>query len=166
MHLAYALVIVALVAVALLWALTWYSVSYPSPSTPDADFSNLISDYQSYPPSLWFRDNELLHDKWLLCETRRVIIFESNGRVVYDNSANSAWQGKCNFPCIESAEGLTRSVEYIRACALTQGIVIRSVKCSGASGAINNICELAKKGDRYRVVHFSEYVPGPCDDMF
>lgn len=154
-YLAFIIVIMVIVIIVAWWILGVYNAQYPGPSVPDSDFSRLIGEYQSYPKELWFGETCQL-DQWLLCRPYRFIIYESNGDIIYDSAEQRKW--KWRFPILEDAEGLKNSVEYIRAAALTQGVVLRNT-CPGQTA---NVAELAKDGDFYRIVHISEYIPVKC----
>src|SRR5690606_21045567 len=119
------IVIIVIVIIFLWWYYGVYSARYPAPSKPDADVSRLIGEFESYPKWLWFRNNPCKFDQWLKCRPYRFVVFESNGEVVYDSR---------QLKHQEPAEQLTRSVEYIRAASLTQGVVVRDY---GSSNTVN-----------------------------
>lgn len=135
-------VVIAVVLIVLYWILSNLAVMQPPPPRPDADLQRLLYDFQSYPTELWFRNNTCIFRKYLQCKIYRYIIYESNGRVVYDS--------KPDYPSNESAKELRNSVEYIQTMTVTQAGVIR--------GNTNNAAFLAKIGNRFRVVHISEYI--------
>jgi hypothetical protein len=157
--LAIILVIIVIVIIVCWWILGVYNVRYPGPSRPDADFERLIDEFESYPKELWYRDDKRTFDQWLSCRPYRFIVYESDGEVVYDSCDNTSWKyhkyyRKSN--ACDNAEQLTRSVEYIRAAALTQGVALRKLK----NGKLANVAELVKDGDYYRIVIISEYESG------
>lgn len=229
-------VIILIIIVFIWWYYGVYSAKYPAPSRPESDVNRLLSVYESFPKWLWFRNNSCEFDQWLTCQPYRFVVFESNGRVVYDSTGFSDYEGKRTLGCAESnsvhpsdckerkgeryavgdsvsgsercaesnstgfsdyndrmnarctisdndsiiercdiskdsryvppyvepAHQLVNSVEYARAAVLTQGVVIRDV---GVSKTVN-IAELVKQGDRYRIVHMSEYVYSSRDPEF
>lgn len=169
-----AIIIFVIIVIISWWLLGVYNVRYPGPDRPDGDFTLIIDEYQSLPKELWFRNKKCIYNEYLGCLTSRYIVFESNGDVIYDSVMNPSWEGwvkhreichdnrrhkrKLTERCYESAESIVRSVEYIRAASLTQGIVVR--------GNLNNLCEMVKQGDRYRLVHVSQYVYDNCDPEY
>jgi len=154
-HIAIVVVILVLIIVLAWWILGVYNTRYPGPSIPDANIQPLINAYDEFATEFWFRENSCIFDKYLTCREQRFVVFESNGDVVYDSAQNEDW--KC-FPEIEDSDKLWNSVESDRAKTLTQGVVRR--------GRTNNLAELAKLGDRYRVVHISEYIYNDSDPSF
>lgn len=141
-------IIILIIIVFIWWYYGVYSAKYPAPNKPESDVRRLIGEYESYPKWLWFQNNPCKFDEWLTCRQYRIVVFESNGEVIYDNAKY------VNFPYTEPTRQLVNSVEYARASTLTQGVVIRDL---GLSKTVN-LAELAKYGDRYRIVHISEYV--------
>lgn len=135
-------IIAIVVLIVLYWILSTTMAAQPPPPIPDADTARLVDDFNSYPVELWFRNDPCIFEKYLDCKIYRYIIYESNGRVIHDS--------KRSYPSHESAKELRNSYEYIRSINFFQGAAIR--------GNTVNICSLAKIGNRYRIVHISEYL--------
>lgn len=158
----FSVIIVIFIILCLLawWTLGVYNVEYPGPNRPDADFRQMIDEFNSFPKELWFRNNSCLFDDYLSCKTSRYIVYESDGTVVYDSVNNREWAGwERNREGYTSAEQLTSSVEYIRACSLTQGVVARGNK-------LNCLAEMVKFGDFYRIVHVTQYLYDETDPEY
>lgn len=123
------------------WALSSVTSLQPAPIIPDADFRPLIDQFRLFPKELWFQEREEEFASYLDCYEYRYIVYESNGDVLFDS--------KPRWP--ESPESLRHSFEYIRCMTTEQAAAIR-----GICHPTLNLCELVKKGDRYRIVHVSE----------
>jgi hypothetical protein len=135
-------VIAVIIFIVLYWILSKFAVQQPPPPIPDADTGRLVDDYNSYDTELWFRNDQCIFDQYLSCKIYRYIIYESNGRVVYDS--------KPNYPSRESPKELRNSYEYIRSIGFFQAASIRRQTV--------NACFLAKIGNRQRIVHISEFL--------
>jgi hypothetical protein len=134
--------IAVVVFLVLYWILSNLAVIQPPPPVTDAELRRLVDDFNSYPTELWFRNSPCVFEKYLACKTFRYIIYESNGRVVYDSDPK--------YPSHESAKEIRNSYEYNKAIAVFIGGVLR--------GNVQNVAILAKEANRYRIVHISEYL--------
>jgi hypothetical protein len=136
------IIIAAVILIVLYWILSVTMAAQPPPPVPDADTARLVDDFNSYPTELWFRDDTCIFEQYLDCKIYRYIIYDSNGAVVYDS--------KPDYPSRESPREIRNSYEYIRAIGFFQGAAIR--------GHTVNTAFLAKIGNRYRIVHISEFL--------
>lgn len=134
-------VVAFVVLVVLYFILSNLFIFSPLPTTPDVDINRLVENYQSFPTEVWFRNNPCFFEKHL-CGSYRYIIYESNGRVVYDSNPN--------YRSRESAKEIRNSYEYINC--------ISFLKAGALRNSTANACFLAKIGNRYRIVHISEYL--------
>jgi hypothetical protein len=142
-------VVVFIVLIVLYWVLSRTYIFSPLPTTPDVDLNRLVDTYESFPTEVWFRNSPCFFEKYL-CGSYRYIIYESNGRVVYDS--------RPDYPSGESAKEIRNSYEYINCISFLQAGVLRNRTA--------NACFLAKIGNRYRIVHLSEYLYSERDKGF
>lgn len=144
-------IVLFIFAVVIYWILSNIALQQPDPPILDGDFSRLVDEFRSYPTEVWFHNNSCFFEQQLDCTSAyRYVIFESNGKVVYDSDPN--------YPSHEKAKTLPISYEYTRAVVTQQGASIR--------GATNNAAFAAIRGNRQRIVHISEYIYGERDRVY
>lgn len=133
------------------WVIGVYNITNPLPIRPDGNFQQLINDYDSFPKELWYRNNKCVFDEYLKCSHRRYVILESNGDVIYDSKP-------CDPLYPQRAESIPRSVEYQRA---TSNLIGSSIRHN-----TNFLCVAAVEGNRWRIIHISEYVFNENDPCY
>lgn len=150
----FAVIIIAVVIIIVIiwWYLGVYAANYPAPSKPSADYNLLLSEFYSIPKSLWLQNSTCVFNEWLLCRPYRYIVYESDGRIIYDNADQPGW--KFEPPIVQSAKQIRYSVEYNRAWATTEGGATRIID----GHKIANVAEMVKDGNYYRLVHLSQYI--------
>lgn len=145
------IIILFLFAVVIYWILSNLALKQQPAPVLDGDFSRIVDEFRSYPNEVWFRNAPCFFEKHLDCTgPYRYVIFESDGKVVYDSDPH--------YPSREKAKRLPISYEYMRAVGYLEGAAIR--------GSTNNAAFLAEKGNRYRIVHISEYIYTECDRAY
>ena len=145
------IIVLFIFAVVIYWILSNLALQQPAPPVLDGDFSRLVDEFRSYPTEVWFRNCKAFFEQQLDCTSAyRYVIFESDGKVVYDSDPY--------YPSHEKAKALPLSYEYMRAVSFQQGASIR--------GQTNNAAFSAIRGNRQRIVHISEYIYGERDRAY
>lgn len=141
----WAFIVLVIVIVIGWWVVGAYSFVQPFPSRPDANYTELVDSFESYPTELWFRNKSCIFEEYLCDSPFRYVVLESDGRVVWESTTSTPFGVD---PFINS-EQIPLSVEYQKASVTLEGAVKR--------GKTTNLCRAVKEGTMYRMVHISSY---------
>src|SRR6056297_880870 len=103
--------ILVILVVVVWWFMAVYQAIVPPPDQAQEDFNQMLVDFEAVPSQLWFFDRRCQFAN--LPDIYRYIIYESDGRIVYDSNPN---QIRPDF---------RNTFEYYRAITLGRGTVVR-----------------------------------------